>query len=159
MRFKRTMLFLVLSFILCETSFLYENYEMLENIGNKFRVTIEYLDEYAKKIGLTEERLKTVAELRLRKEGITIIDEYSREIPVVYVRVQMVGTACNIDLKIHEWIGLPRFYPSWKWILVPIWSDSMLGSNIGNPETIVSSLNKLFDNFLNDYYKANPKEN
>ena len=131
----------------------------MRNIGSKFEIIIEDFarKDDAKTIGLTKERLRTVAELRLRKEGITIVDEASREIPIVYVSVIVIGLACNVELRIYEWVGLQRL-PSPKWILAAIWEDAQIGTHGGDPEFIVSGLNKLFDTFFNDYYKANPKE-
>jgi len=156
LRFKRIVLFLVLSLLVCETSFLYEQYEALKNIGNKFEVKID-LSEDAKKIGLTEEKLRTVSELRLRKEGMTIVDETGLEIAIVYVNVIVVGTAYHLNLLICEWVVLIRPYA--KWALVATYMQEGSGTHGGIPEWIVSSLNKLFDEFFNDYYKANPKEN
>ena len=155
MRLKRIVLFFVLILLLCETSFLYEMYETLRNIGSKFEVVID--EEDPKKIGPTKERLRTVSELRLRKEGITIAGEASLEIPCIYVIVSVVGSAYNINLMIREWVELKRL-PSPKWILVGIWSKDFTGIHARDPEYIVSSLNILFDEFFNDYYKANPKE-
>ncbi|GAI32249.1 unnamed protein product [marine sediment metagenome] len=148
------MLFLVLSFLLCEPTFLYEDYEVLKDIGSKFTITIE---GDAKKIGLTEEGLRTIAELRLRKEEITIVDEASREIPIVYVNINMVGPVYNVDLMIYDWAELKR-RPSPNWTLVAIWTQGETGIHGEDAEWIVSSLNELFDSFFNDYYKANPKE-
>ena len=167
MRFKRIVLFLVLSFILCETNLSYEQYLHLREVGSKFEVAIEELrKEDIKKIGLTEERLRTVAELRLRKEGMTIVNEKSRkvpaegerhEIPVVYVNVCIVGPAYNIDLMICEDVVLKR-PSSVTWIFAPTWGREITGTHVGDSEKIISSLNQLFDSFFNDYYKANPKE-
>ena len=166
-RFKRIVLFLVLSLLLCETSFLYEQYQNLREIGSKFEVVIEDFarEKDIKKIGLTKERLRTVAELRLRKEGMTIVDEKNREIPadekseipMVYINVNVVGLAYNINLMICEDVVLKR-PSSVTWILAPIWGRSITGTHGGRSEEIISSLNMLLDGFFNDYYKANPKE-
>ena len=158
MRFKRIVIFLFLNFLLCETSFLYGQFTNLINIGSKFKIIIEDLNEDAKKIRLTEERLRTVVELRLRKEGIIITDEVSLEIPIVLVSVTMVGSAYSVTLMIAEMVKLKRLPPP-HWTLVSPWVKAITGTHIGDPEQIVSSLNRLFDIFLNDYYKANPKEN
>ena len=161
MRFKRIMLFLVLSFLLFETSFLCGGYKELRNIGSKFMVLIEHLDEDAKKIGLTEKRLITVTELRLRREGITIVPidvEASYKTPYVYVNVNIVGRAYNVSLEIHEWVDLRRI-PIAHGCVATIWNISRTGTHGEDPEHVISSLNKALDEFFNDYYKANPKEN
>lgn len=160
MRFKRIILFLVLSLLLCESSFLCEACEDLKNIGNKFEVIIE---DFAKKddvktIGLTKEKLRTVAELRLRKEGMTIVDKASLEIPIVYVNVIVIGQApaYHINLIICEWVELKRL-PFTKGVMAALWARGVRAYG-ENSEEIVSNLNILFDEFFNDYYKANPKE-
>ena len=159
MRFKRIILFLVLSLLLCESSFLCEGYEDLKNIGSKFEVIIEELarKDDVKTIGLTKERLRTVAELRLRKEGMTIVDKASLEIPIVYVSVIVVGLAYDINFLICEWAELRRL-PFTKGILATIWAEGATGTHGDDSEEIVSGLNTLFDEFFNEYYKANPKE-
>ena len=70
MRFKRIVLFLVFSLLLCETNFLHAQHKALRNIGSKFTIVIEDFPRKreAKKIAPTRERLRTVAEMRLRKK-------------------------------------------------------------------------------------------
>jgi len=155
---KRILLFLVLSLLLCETSFLYEKYEALRNIGNKFELLIEdFARDDAEKISLTKERLRTVAELRLRKEGMLIVKE-GLEIPMIHVKATVVGLAYEVSLTIYEWAVLTRFITPFKWTIVATWWGSIVGNHGGDSDEIISRLNELFDTFFNDYYKANPKE-
>jgi len=162
MIFKRIVLFLVLSLLLCETNFLYGQYKALRNIGDEFCVIIADFPrkEAFKKIGLTEERLRTVTELRLRREGMKIVTEkeVTYKTPHIYIGVTVVELAYSIHLRICEWVGLQRL-PSPHWTIAAIWDQGFTGIHSGQPEFIVSSLNKLLDEFFNDYYKANPKEN
>jgi len=159
MRLKRIVLFLVLSLLLCEISFLY-GHENLRNIGSEFVVLIGRADENGKKIGLTKNRLRIVSELRLRKEGMKVVAEKDAspiKIPNIHVSVHVVGTAFHVELRVIEWVGLMRL-PTAIGGPAFTWEQGITGTHGGDPEFIVSNLNKLFDDFLNDYYKANPKE-
>jgi len=160
MRFKKIIVFLVLNFLFFGTNFLHgETWKNLRNIGSEFEVAIEYLPKDAKKIGLTRNRLITVVELRLRREGITIIDisKSDFEPPLVYINVNVVGKAFNVSLNIYERIQLKRI-PGSQGLSANVWQINQTGTHADDPEYIVSALNKLFDDFFNDYYKANPKK-
>ena len=130
----------------------------LVNIGNKFEILIGNLNEDAKKIGLTEERLRTVTELRLRKEGMDIKNASTNlNMPYVCVTITVVGAAFGIDLRIKEVVEIQR-KPLPVFCTTSTWGASSIGTHIGDPEFIVSGLSQLLDEFLNDYYKANPKK-
>ena len=64
---KVLLLFICVLFIY-KGAFSAADYEVLKGI-NRLRVSIEFLNDEARKIGLTRDRLRTVTELRLRKEG------------------------------------------------------------------------------------------
>ena len=159
MIFKKILLFLLFILLVFGTDFLHGgNWQNLRNIGSKFEMIIEALDKDAEKIGLTENRLKTVVELRLRREGITIVDVSSDlEIPYVYINVNVVGNAYNVKLDINEWVDLERI-PVSRGCTATVWEVFITGTHGGKSENIVDSLNILFDDFFNDYYKANPKK-
>ena len=157
MRLKRIVLLLVLSFLLCKTNLLCGQFNVLENIGDKFCVLIEILGEDEKKTGLTEKRLRTVTELRLRREGMKVVTEVTRKTPFIYVNVSVVGPVYDIALEIHEWVELERI-PITHGTIATTWNKAFYGGHERDPERIVSGLDQLFDAFFNDYYKANPKE-
>lgn len=157
---KKIIVFLVLNFLFFGTNFLHgRHWVNLKNIGSKFTVVIEDLHEDAEKIGLIRNRLKTVAELRLRREGITIIDNLKSDLetPAVYINVNVVGKAFNVELAIDEWVHLKRI-PVAQGCFAVVWDFSITGTHADDGEYIVSAINRLFDNFFNDYYKANPKK-
>ncbi len=126
--------------------------EVLEGI-NALDVLIESLNEEALELGLTENRLQTVTELRLRKEGIKITGPQD---PTLYVNVNVVGKAYHISLEIKELLDLIRIKNSC--LVVVTYNKGFTGTHGNKPEFIVSSLSILLDIFLNDYYKANPKK-
>lgn len=104
------------------------------------------------KIGLNSNRMRTVTELKLRKEGIKITEE---SICILYINTTIVGNAFCVSLELHEIVKIFRldiFY------LTATWQKVMLGTHGNEPEYIISALGKLLDEFLNDYYKANPKK-
>lgn len=136
-----------------EQEFITEEWRLLKGI-DKLSIIIEYLDEDAIKIGLTEGRLRTVTELRLRKEGIKITEGSST--PWLYVNINVIRGAYNIDLKIFDSVIIPRLQN--VSIYASIWSTGIVGTYSDHLEYIISSLSAGLDKFLNDWYKANPKK-
>ena len=126
---------------------------------DRIYVLIESLPQDAIDLGLTKNRLRTATELRLKREGIKIGKEQEMiegHIPYLYVRVNVLGIAFNIELNICENVVLLRD-KSVKCNSIT-WDNSTIGFHGRDPEYIVTSLNHLLDKFLNDYYKANPKK-
>lgn len=130
------------------------DWEVLESL-DKITIILEALHEDAIKIGLNRDRLMTVAELKLRREGIKIDENSSALYPCLHVSFNVVGKAFNIRLSLLEKIRIPRLD---KTILGASWQRSIAGTHAGNSEYMVTALSDLLDEFLNDYYKANPKK-
>jgi len=152
---KISLLFLLIFFF---TIPLFSQDECLVNIGNKFEILIAEPFGDTKEIRLMKGRLKTVTELRLRKEGF-VITELSGDsnMPHVYIAVTVVRMAFNVELCIRELVEIQR-KPSSVLCVVSTWYASYTGTHGNDSEFIVSGLSQLLDKFLNDYYKANPKE-
>ena len=159
MKPKKILLFLSFIILVYGMNFLYGQYwENLRNIGNKFKVLIEDISNDAEKIGLTRSRLTTVIELRLRREGIKIINKRtSPKTPLVYISVTVLGDAFNVSLKIIELVNLERVSGDMGAFVIT-WHSDLIGTHGNNPEYIVASLNNVIDELFNDYYKANPKK-
>ena len=64
--------------------------------------------------------------------------------------------AFNVTLDIKEQVKLHR--DASIECTATTWSQSITGTHGSDPEYIVSALSMLLDDFLNDYYKANPKK-
>ena len=157
MRYKEILLLIIFSLLFYNVTFSENDVKSYPLKGiNAIFVLIEKLPEDAIEIGLTSHRLKTVTELRLRREGITIKKESDISYPYFYVTVNVVGRAFNIELSLNEWVKLFR-NPSIE-CYARTWNHSYTGTHGNDPEYIVSSLSALLDEFLNDYYKANPKK-
>lgn len=130
---------------------------------NEGGVNIEiHLDEEAIQLGLTADRIRNFAELRLRGEGIKI-DLNAPTHFTVHVRVS--GAAFSVSLSIEEFVFLFResseFLKSSAFSLTIFkaitWHSGSFGTHGNNTEPILSSLGGIINEFLNDYYKANQK--
>ncbi len=125
--------------------------EVLKDL-NEIPIVIEDPGGGGTKIGLTSNRMRTVTELKLRKEGIKIIEKSTC---FLYVNTMIAGNAFRVRLELKEKAKISRldaFYAA------TTWQNEMVGTHGNNPEYIVSALGELLDEFLNDYYKANPKK-
>lgn len=115
---------------------------------------IESLTEDAEKIGLTEERIKTKCELRLRQSGLNPSSD--RRFEHLYVNISVVSQALNIRIDFKRpvlfEVGKKRYRK-----MASTWCESITGTHGDNPEFIIQSLNELLDMFLNEYLKANSK--
>ena len=165
MRQRKVLLLFIFALFIYKGAFSNADYEVLKGI-NRLKVSIELLDDEARKIGLTRDRLKTITELRLRKEGITIFERgsditikavrKSLNTPTIYVNVLVVGNAFHVYLAIKERVSLHRDESIQG--RATTWNEGATGHHGNNPEYIVSSLSIQLDYFFNDYYKANPKK-
>lgn len=155
MKHKKYLLLLLFTLFLYGKVFPIQISAVLKGI-DKIYVGIEGISEDGNKIGLTRERLRTVGELKLRREGITILKEYKILYPNLYININVVGKAFNVELSFLEGVSLVRD-PSIK-TLARTWSRNSTGTHANDPEVIVSALSKLLDIFLNDYYKDNPNK-
>lgn len=117
-------------------------------------VLVENLPQGAQDIGLTRERIQTVTELKLRREGLIAKFDYAS--PYFYVAINVSGLAFNVLVSVEDWVTLERD----KTILcrAKTWLTGTTGTHGRDSEYIIGGLERLIDSFLNDYYKANPKK-
>lgn len=123
---------------------------------NEIPIVLEDPGEGGTKIGLTSNRMRTVTELKLRKEGIKIIEK-STSVSYCFlcVNTMIVGNAFRVELELVEKVKISRldvFYAA------TTWQNGIIGTHGNDPEYIISALGELLDIFLNDYYKANPRK-
>lgn len=158
---KKIPSFIIICLFIYKGAFSAVDYKVLKGI-NTLKVAIEDLSDYAVKIGLSEERLGTLIELKLRREGIKIIEEMPKDpnllvkIPYIYINVNVEENAFNNYLAISECVNLYRD----KFIscYAATWFIGETGIHADSSEYIASSLSELLDKFLNNWYKANPKK-
>ena len=157
MKYKKTLFLVLLCLFISHEAF--SDVRALKGIES-ICVFIEPLSNDALDLGLTEERIRIITELRLRKEGITITDEESKFDVLLGVVITVVGKGSGkgvgLELKIKEEVSLIR-NPSII-CYAYTWNVGFISANIYEPEDVVSQLSNILDSFLNDYYKANPKK-
>jgi hypothetical protein len=118
-------------------------------------VVVEDLTQAAAGIGLTRERIQSVTELKLRREGISVPSAFSFVLPYLYIRINVVGKAFSIDVSLKEDVTLKR--DASITCGAATWSRNATGVS-GDSPYIIQGLQEILDEFLNDYYKANPKK-
>ncbi len=130
----------------------------LETANYKYiAVVVEDLHAGATSIGLTEDRIRTRVELRLRSAGLTPGNDSSKNATVLYVNINVQGDAFNIAVKYKRWVdfttGDRRYgYVATTWDADGAGTYGTLGAAF-----IMNSLDGLLDEFLNAYLKANQK--
>lgn len=125
----------------------------LETAKQPIGVRIEKLTPDAEIIGVTAEGLRTQTERRLRQAGIPA---YWKGWPELDVRVTVAGAAFSVDVSFVRDVLYSDGTNVWKKIAVT-WNRSNAGTHLQNPESLVSALDQLLDQFVDDFLKANPK--
>jgi len=126
--------------------------EFLEfQLANECRpvyLLVEELSKDAEKTGLTEERIETAAESKLRIAGL-----YDPEIiePYVYVRVSVYGRGFNIRVSFKRWVlnsnGIGGVSDTWE--------TSWTGTHNGRADDLLETVRESIDQFTNAYFWAN----
>ena len=121
----------------------------------ELRVIVGGMTKSAEEIGLTREKVLEATKLRLRREGISIGDSESIY-TLLYVNVSVQGAAFHVLVGIYEPVQLAR-KPSFTCMGFTWWTG-ITGTHAGSADNIVGVVEECLDEFLNDYYKANPKK-
>lgn len=134
--------------------------DTLSRVGN-FGVLVEDLGDDAKALGLTEERIKTAVELRLRSLGISV--RSTSQSPYLYVRTNVACSdvapmcAANIEVSMTLLVALPGRATC----DAPIWNTAALviaGKNTIRDTLIRDYLIQSVDRFANNYLAVHPKK-
>ena len=161
MKHKKILLLLFLSLLICRwaTAGQLERWSGLKNI-KKLGFELVYINEDASKVELTKDRIETIIELTLRREGIEIEEaaEKSTTIPLLCVNIHLVENVFCIRLEVIDIVHMIRRPDKSGILFATIWKNTSFGKYGYNPQHIISSLSELLESFLNDYYKANPKK-
>jgi hypothetical protein len=119
------------------------------------RVFIKIIGNEADKIRLTEDRIRTKCELRLRQVGLTPIP-CEEPYECLAINVHVYGNAFRYGIQFHR---IVLFYAQETTYSkrATTWEKNGLGLHGGDPEFIIQSLDGPLDDFLNQYLKANAK--
>lgn len=123
--------------------------------------TVQYA---AESNGPDSTRLKSIAELRLRREGIRVEPFAESRIPSVWVNIEVICVtsrqapfnACSVTLSLRDIVQVvatqaKTFATIWTQGRVVLSTSSVLG------EAVEQQLGELFDAFLADWYAENPR--
>jgi hypothetical protein len=132
-----------------------------------FWVVVENVPPHIEKLGLTQAKLQTDVELRLRKAGIQVFPEDKsgrKHSPYLYVSVN-VGSlptapinAVSISVEFNQIVSLKRdpqivtIAPTWKTAGLTLAGDRVLPN-------VNKYVMDFVDEFANDFLAANPKKN
>jgi len=119
----------------------------------RVNIRIMGLDEDAKRIGLTRERIQMKSELRLRQAGL---EPALRISPYLGIFVNVVGSCFHLSIQFKRNIYFIA-NDNWYQILGATWSCEINREHRGVPESIIGSLDECLDKFLNEYLKTNFK--
>ena len=116
-------------------------------------LVVEGLSDGASKIGLTKEDIRAAAESRLRSARL-YDSGASHYLYVLYVNVNVVGRAFNIDLEFKKNVLDPL---SGNAGFATTWLTGSTGTHGGNANYIVSSVSRHMDKFLVEFLRVNEK--
>lgn len=133
------------------------------------------INPMAKAYSPSEEHLMTLIKLRLRREGIEIVElfENQPETPILFIAIsafaqqyesgEETGSAAYLaQFILSQEVRLRRTHPS---ITVPLWAVTWHRTYYGvepintTSDAIERNVSEFLDEFINDWHKANPKEN
>ncbi len=115
------------------------------------RLVVEDLDQDALDIGLSQIRIESRVNVRMRQVGLKLTTEKPE---FLYIRVQVVGAGYNIHLDFNRVVGFfleDDLYSTYA----AVYDKGITGIHGRNPDFIISQLDILLDIFLSDYLDAN----
>ena len=115
---------------------------------------IEPLSDDAAEIGLTNNRLQTRLELRLRQTGLVPVTA-AGEPTFLYINVNVVGGAFPIELSFNRTVSFSDAGREYIVQFARVWQTSSAGTHSGHPEYIVIGVDQRLDRFLNEYLRVN----
>ena len=118
------------------------------------RVVVEQVTKSAADIGLTEGRVRTGIELRLRQSGVQPISQYKSD-EFLYTDIEVTGNVFTISLQFTRLVSYSVGRDETTITLGRTWQKKASGVHGRNPQKIIQGLDTLLDTFLNEYLKAN----
>ena len=126
-------------------------FELFWGCGAIMRLVVEDLTPDAAEIGLTKERIETLAETRLR--AARLYDEReNRVLPHLYIHVHVVGEAFSLRVEYRKWLADPQ---SGHMGPVATWSLGGTGEHNGGNVLPLNHLSDEIDRFISEYLRVN----
>ncbi len=119
----------------------------------KVRVGVEFLNEEAKRIGLTRDLIQTKTELQLRRNSI--IPMKKRDDGALYINITVVKNAYNLRVEFIRQV----YYQARGKLHVKLcvaWGRGHVGTHSDDKSFILEGLSEAVDEFINEFQKANP---
>lgn len=130
----------------------------LETANYKYvAVVIENLGTDAHSIGLTEDRIRTHVELRLRSVGLRPGKDVRKNKAWLYVNIDVLASAFNIHVSYQREVGFTAGNRSYRHHAIAWKTVGHHGISVGNAAFIINALDIRLDEFLNEYLKINQK--
>lgn len=122
-------------------------------IGNhkEVYVLVEDLSQSALDIGLTESKIKSRVNVRLRQVGLRPVDQRAG---YLYINISVVGAAFSTNLSFYRVVNFKVEGVEYLAQAI-IYRQVTTGTHGRDSEYIISSLDRLLDQFLSDYLDAN----
>ena len=133
----------------------------------KMSVLVEGLDSEGRKSGLTEDRLRTIAELKLRLGGVRVLTTEetladSDINPYLYVNVNAMSISdgaryiFSVDVSLRRVVRSPI---NGEPVVALLWNSGGIASagRASMPKYAEDYVSEHVESFLNDFLKANPK--
>lgn len=125
-----------------------ENFELFTNCA-QMTLVVENLSDDAADIGLTRERIQTIAESRLRAARLYDEDVLS---PYLHIHVRVLSRSFSIEIAFKK-----RLFDAESAYCgaATTWNRSGLGTHGGAASYILQHLSELLDRFMLDYLRVN----
>jgi hypothetical protein len=124
--------------------------------SNYKTVRLRILGKGLDKIGLTEDRIRTRCELRLKQADLTQVASDDPFDIHLGIWVTIVGRAFSVNaafIRPYWFLANDQEY----FRVGPTWESNQLGTHANDPNNVIQALDELLGEFLNEYLKANAK--
>lgn len=111
------------------------------------------LSRDARRLRITEKRIRTIGELALRSQNL-YSDAEGIVQPTIFLGISVLDNAFSIHVTFYKFVREVNLDIPF---LAIAWQKSSTGTHAGDREFILSELSELMDNFLLDYLRENQR--
>jgi len=120
----------------------------------KLKIRVEPLPANNEVTGLTQRKLQTACEARLKQAGIEPVDQKDE---CLYIKVDSVREAYTISIRLSRTILFRKDGTVYEKPEGATWQKNIIGLHRGNVRYVFGGLDSLLDDFISEYLKANSK--